>query len=231
MISDIRDLVEEVPEVASSGMEASFRETLRGRAGYPADTAQGALAPYQPTLLSVPSDTSAAPYARAIVSSEARSYLDEIERMMRPVEQTDILDSLHGPIVPYVDPVLKRSRKHYVGFMQRLHKIGLAILCLDPAEFVGVFVVYKKGKKGIRLILDARKTNRAFAAAPSVSLLSTEGLCGSEVVGDRDAAGCGVAFAVGDIKDVFTTCESITCWAFFYLPLPRHRRRAWYHWK
>ena len=56
--------------------------------------------------------------------------------MMRPVEQTDILDSLHGPIVPHVDPVLKRSRKHYVGFIKRLHKIGLAVLCLDPAEFV-----------------------------------------------------------------------------------------------
>ena len=73
VISDIRDLVEELPEVPSSGMEASFRETLRGRAGYATDTAQGALAPYQPTLLSVPSDTSAAPYARAIVLSEACS--------------------------------------------------------------------------------------------------------------------------------------------------------------
>ena len=83
VISDIRDLVEELPEVPSSGMEASFRETLRGRAGYPSNTAQGAFAQYQPTALSAPSDTSAAPYA-----------------MMRPVEQTDILDSLHGPIVP-----------------------------------------------------------------------------------------------------------------------------------
>ena len=45
VISDIRDLVEELPEVPSSGMEASFCETLRGRAGYPADTAQGVLAP------------------------------------------------------------------------------------------------------------------------------------------------------------------------------------------
>lgn len=38
---------------------------------------------------------------------------------------------------------------------------------------------------------------------PSVSFLSTEGLCGAEVVGDRDAADCSVAFAVGDIKDAF----------------------------
>ena len=97
VISDIRDLVEELPEVPSSSMEASFRETLRGRAGYATDTAHGVLAPYQPTLLSVPSDTSAAPYARAIVSSEARSYLDGIERIMRPVEQVDILDSLMVP--------------------------------------------------------------------------------------------------------------------------------------
>ena len=231
MISDIRDLVEELPEVPSSGMEASFRETLRGRAGYATDTAQGALAPYQPTLLSVPTDTSAAPYARAIVSSEARSYLDGIERMMRPVEQTDILDSLHGPIVPYVDPVLKRSRKHYVGFIKRLHRIGLAVVCLDRAEFVGVFVVYKKGKKGIRLILDAKKTNRRFAAAPSVSLLSSEGFCEAEIVGDRDAAGCSVAFAVGYVKDAFHHLRIDDVLGFFCIPLPRHRRRAWNHWK
>ena len=122
--------------------------------------------------------------------------------MMRPIEQTDILDSLHGPTIPYVDPVLKRSRKH-VGFIKRLHKIDLAVLCLDPTEFVGLCVVHKNGEKGIRPILDARKINRRFATAPSVSRLSTEGLCGAEVVGDRDAAGCSVAFAVGDINDAF----------------------------
>lgn len=99
-VSDIHDLVAEAPEMCQGGREASFRETLRGRAGYPADTAQGSLAPYQPSLLSVPTDVSAAPFARTIVSDKARSYLEGIERMMRPVEQSDLLDSLHGPIKP-----------------------------------------------------------------------------------------------------------------------------------
>ena len=68
--------------------------------------------PYQPALLSVPEDTSRAPMARDIVSDEARACLDGIERMMRPEKQTILLDSQLGPIVSYVDTVLKRSRRH-----------------------------------------------------------------------------------------------------------------------
>ena len=58
--------------------------------------------------------------------------------MMRPEEQTRILDSLYGPITSFVDPVLKRSRRHYVCLLKRLHSIGLAVVCLEPAEFVGI---------------------------------------------------------------------------------------------
>ena len=102
--SDISDFVDQVP-VSSGGSQAgSFREILRGRAGYPSDTAQGSLAPYQPALLSVPADTFHAPMARDIVSDEARSYLDGIGRMLRPEGHTILLDSQLGPIVSYVGP-------------------------------------------------------------------------------------------------------------------------------
>ena len=204
-VDDILGRVDEGGFDQCSG-EGSLREILRGRAGYDSDTtAQGSLAPYQPTLLAVPGDVSQAPFARDIVGPGARSFLDGIKRMLRPDEQVKLLDSLHGAIVSYVDPVLKNSRRHYVGFVKRLFDIKLAVVCPEPAESVGIFFVYKKGRKGIRLILDARRTNRRFASAPSVSLLTTEGLCGAEVVGgDPDeASGTTMAFAVGDIKDAF----------------------------
>ena len=125
--------------------------------------------------------------------------------MLRPHEQVKLLDSPYGAIVSYVDPVLKESRRHYVGFVRRLYDIGLAVVCFDPAEFVGLFFVYKKGRKGIRLILDARRTNQRFASAPSVSLLTTEGLCRAEIVGGdpEETSGTTRAFAVGDVKDAF----------------------------
>ena len=125
--------------------------------------------------------------ARDIVSDEARSYLDGMGRVLRPEEQTILLDSRLGSITSYVDPVLKRSRRHYVGFVTKLHAIGLAVVCHDPAEFVGICFVHKNGKKGIRLILDARKTTRLFASPPSVSLLTTEGICSADVVGADSA--------------------------------------------
>ena len=182
-IRDVFAFVDEC-EYDQCSEEGSFHEILRGRAGYDSDTtAQGSLAPYQPPLLAVPDDVSQAPFARDIVGPGAHSFLDGIKRMLRSQEQVELLDSLHGPITIYVDPVLKRSRRQYVGFCRRLYGIGLAVPCASPKEFVGIFIVYKKGRKGIRLILDARRTNRRFAAAPSVSLLTTEGLCGAELVG------------------------------------------------
>ena len=109
VIDDILSLVDEGGDDVCSE-EGSFREILRGRAGYDSDTtAQGSLAPYQPTLLAVPGDVSQAPFARDIVGPGARSYLNGIKRMLRPDEQVRLLDSLHGDIVSYIDPVLKRS--------------------------------------------------------------------------------------------------------------------------
>ena len=87
--------------------EASFRETLRGRAGYPAETIPGALASYQPTVRSVSDDASHAPMARDIVSEKARSRLDGIERMMRSEDQIRALDALNVRITSYVNPCLR----------------------------------------------------------------------------------------------------------------------------
>ena len=43
------------------------------------------------------------------------------QRMMRPEEQTNLPDSLYGAITSYMDPVLKRLRRHFVGLLKRLH--------------------------------------------------------------------------------------------------------------
>ena len=92
--------------------EASFRATLRGRAGYAGDTAQGSLATYQPTLLSVPQSISSSPYAEDIVGPGARGYLEMVERMVRPMDQVHDIGAQYGPVKPYVCPVMCNRMRH-----------------------------------------------------------------------------------------------------------------------
>ena len=93
-------------------------------------------------------------------------------------------------------------------------RFGRAVL--GAAGFVGFAFVCNKGKQGIRLILDARKTNRLFATPPTVCLLTTKGLCGAEVTGDGLLTG--LALAAGDIKDalhLMNSGDDLGAWLMF----------------
>ena len=59
-------------------------------------------------------------------------------------------------------------------------------------EFGGLFVVRKKGGQ-LRVLVDARRANRRFAAPPEVEPLSTEGLSRLEVeLGEDELDGNGL---------------------------------------
>ena len=62
-----------------------------------------------------------------------------------------------------------------------------AVLCrpsFDCEEIVGIFFVWKKGRKQMRVIFDARRTNRRVRPSPPVSLVTAEGFANIGIDGD-----------------------------------------------
>ena len=64
--------------------------------------------------------------------------------------------------------------------MKEMYSRGLLRFTRNPLSYVGVFFVKRKDGT-IRLILDARRTNRLFRKPPHVELLTAEGLGKIEV--------------------------------------------------
>ena len=148
--------------------EAALRELLKGRSEYHQPDVPVALAPYSLERISLPDSLVGLPEATDLLPESARQYLQGRELMLRegPPEE---------PSPPYWDPVLKRNKKHYRQFIQRLHSIGFLQYTQKPKNQVGVFFVHKSDQKRIRLIVDARSTNALFKDPPGVELCSSEG--------------------------------------------------------
>ena len=148
--------------------EAALRELLKGRSEYHQPDVPVALAPYSLERISLPESLVGLPEATDLLPESARQYLQGRELMLReepPEEQSP----------PYWDPVLKRNKKHYRQFIQKLHSIGFLQYTQKPKNQVGVFFVHKSDQKRIRLIVDARSTNALFKDPPGVELCSSEG--------------------------------------------------------
>ena len=76
---------------------------------------------------------------------------------------------------PYMDRRLGNQRKLYEGFVKDLHKRGLITWSRAPKERVAVFFVKKKTGE-LRMVIDARRSNRRFRPPPGVELCTAEGL-------------------------------------------------------
>ena len=154
------------------GEEAALSSLLRGRGGdYEcSDPSQGSLASFNIHALSLPTTTSGAPMVRDLLMGDAESQqsVDEPQRLLRDTGDFERLSREHGEIRSYVDPVLSNSRRHYLAFVRRMLEIGLCRPCFHMQETVGIFFVWKKGREKMRVILDARKTNRRFKPSPPV---------------------------------------------------------------
>merc|ERR1712194_106201 len=100
--------------------------------------------------------------------------------MLRSKSERAELDGKLGSIVPYWDRKLRYNKKEYKKFVQELDKRSLIEWVTDPVEYVAFFFVWKKNGVDRRLIVDARRANRAFADPPGVALLSSEGFARME---------------------------------------------------
>ena len=208
----VRDLHRRVGHCAfdNVGEEAALKQLLRGRGGdYEggADPSQGSLASFYIHGLSVPDTTAGAPMARDLLHGDPtnQQFLDEPQRLMRDEGDVEQMIRDFGDITPYVDPILKSSRRHYLAFCKRMLKAGLCRPSFKMREIVGIFFVWKKGRLKMRVILDARRTNRRFKPSPPVSLLTAEGFAsiGIDCDLDIDDIAADYSLAIADVQNCF----------------------------
>ena len=128
--------------------EEALRSLLHGRLGYEREATNPHLATFRRGKVSLPADASDSPYLTGIVTPFVREHLDDLsQRMLRtPADYERILDG-RPLVVPYMDPVLKNSKKHYVHFVKQLKKIGLVRFLRHRRDEVIVFFVKKRTTK------------------------------------------------------------------------------------
>lgn len=110
------------------------------------------------------------------------------------------------PRSPYCDPLLRQPRR-YEQLLRMMDEKCMLEFALDVTEQCGLFAVKKKNNRQ-RLIIDARRSNRWFAAPPKTRLVSGDAFSRLTAVG-------GHALELGqtDIQD-----------AFYQLALPQELR-------
>ncbi|CAK0845234.1 unnamed protein product [Prorocentrum cordatum] len=163
------------PDAKLQDPQAALRELLRGRSPYDGRSGPTTVASYSAGLVSMPMDVSDCPRLEDLLPGEALTFLQERhERMLRE-------SPLPTDVEPYFDSVLKFNHKEYRGLVRRLLSAGILGWTLTPKERIGMFFVWKDGRRRLRLIVDARRTNAHFKDPPGVELLSSEGLARIEV--------------------------------------------------
>ena len=183
------------------------------------DACSTTLAPYQRGRVSLPEKRDSVPDISSLVGDRGRTYLAGAgERMLDP-NTDDVHDD--GAERCYVDPQLASKPALYARFVRDLRARDMLVFGKWAHERTGLFFVRKKCGK-LRLILDARRTNRRFAPPPRVDLLTAEGLGRIEVElpDDQDFSSlyCGTA----DVQDAFHRM-GIPLWLSRWFGLPRFR--------
>ena len=166
---------------AIPSQRSAFMELTRGRAIYSDEPGNINIAAFSTIdKVSLPDSVEGAPLLDDVVAPCATHYLENPELMLRPEAEIRACDP---PPQAHWDPGLQRSQKKLLGFYKHLLDIGLITLALGgtAVEQLGIFFVIKSGKDTIRLIIDARRVNRIFAAPPGISLASSESLARIEV--------------------------------------------------
>lgn len=155
--------------------EAALMSLLRGRSEYGSERPT-TLAVCKLERISMPSSLVNAPNAEDLLDSDARRYLQCPEQMLRANAE-----EVPEVCVPYWDPQLRADSGMYRRFVRKLHTAGYLTYTQHPKCFCGVFFVRKSDDK-IRMIIDARNTNRLFKEPPGVELLTADGFSRVELV-------------------------------------------------
>ena len=204
------------PGTAEPG-EAVLRAMTKGRSDYGGANLGAAVARYRLSEVSLPDDVRDAPFLRQLCTDKARDFLDTYrDSMLRPQAEYDALDSSVF-VEPYMDPILRGSRRKYKELLSDLDRRGLIYWSATCRERCAIFFVKKKTGK-LRLIIDARRGNLRFRDPPGVDLCSAECLGRLEIdITDGDNAGatevqgaracanetCSPSLGMVDVKDCF----------------------------
>jgi hypothetical protein len=99
------------------GEEAALPSLLRGRGGdyESSDPAQGSLASFSLHALSLPETTASAPLVRDLLTGDAtaQQQVEEPQRLLRDIDEYELMVKENGDIKPYVDSILQSSSRHY----------------------------------------------------------------------------------------------------------------------
>ena len=154
---------------------AAFKELLRGRSVYDLSAAGVNVAPFTKLAdLSLPSSLEGAPELAAVLPAGEHHFLsDGLERMLRAPSEFNAREE--APPC-FWDVRLRTSRALWLRVVKHLMDVGLvrALPAGVARERCGLFFVRKKNGS-LRIIIDARRANARFAAAPGVELCSSEG--------------------------------------------------------
>ena len=201
-----RQVVGRGPPPKDFSSEEAARALLKAKFGY--DTADASVAPYRANAVSLPSSVEGVPFFDELAGAELSDMMVRLpECYLRATETVDEQELVE----PYMDAVLRGSRRQYEKFVGDLFSRGLLRWSRRARERAAVFFVSKKNGQ-LRMVIDARRANARFCSPPGVDLCSAEGLAGiekecfDEVEGDFWApAAVGSYGAVGtvDVCDCF----------------------------
>ena len=126
--------------------------------------------------------------ARDFTTSEACRLLAEEDGVQMLRGTVEAKQNLIDPgFSLYRDPIFKRERGKYVGFIELPRTRHLKRFGTWRREGRTAFFVCKKWRKRMGMILDCRRSNLWFKRPPHVLLVTGGGLANLEVETDNDA--------------------------------------------
>ena len=189
-------IAERGPPVPEHCTNEAVSALLGAEVGY--DHGDATLATYLKGHVSLPDSVDGAPFAHEVGPQQCRDLLVGFEEQMLLSDDDFLVATDHEPAPKlHMDPVLDKNATEYREFVMDLYSRGLVHFTQDPKEFCTVFFVRKKNGS-LRLVVDARRSNRRFRKPPGVAMATPESFARMETTGRDD-----VFVATTDVKDCF----------------------------
>eukprot|EP00971_Amphidinium_carterae_P019267 379259-Amphidinium_carterae.1 len=136
--------------------------TLRGLSGYEPGCPVRA---YVKERVALPSEVQNSPFVASFLRGDAGQHYKDLLTKYTVEENANEPEILE----PYVDAVLRKSKKKYQDFVAMLVEKQLVIFSDRCKAKAGVFFVAKKNDD-LRMVIDARPANRLFTTPPGVNM-------------------------------------------------------------
>ena len=198
------------PERLQSAREA-YNELQGCLPGY-SSSEVGALAAFREGHVALPPVGSAPVPLLTELGRKDLLFLDNPSRVLLNDLGVQEKLSQSGLKEPYIDPVLKHSRKKYSSFVCELFRRGVVKFGRECKAKVGAFFVLKKNSD-LRLIFDTRMSNCHFQKPPNTDLMGPQSL--ADLYCQQDDFYLGQ----GDIRNAFYLC-GVPDWLQSYFCLP-----------